>query len=157
MSKKTHAAGIFVIRKDYKLLICHPTNHDKNVWSIPKGKIENGEDAMDAAMRETYEETNIDFYNDDRLFVNKNFDIFELDVVEYNHKRKDLKPFVFKEVIDSEVDWSVIEIKCNSNVPEERGGFPEMDSYQWVSLSDAKKLLHPTQVVCLNKIQDIIK
>ena len=157
MSKKTHAAGIFIIRKDNKVLICHPTNHATDVWSIPKGKIEEDEDAMDAAMRETYEETNIDFYHDDRLSVNKNFDIFEMDVVNYSHKKKDLKTFVFKEVKDSNIKWSEIEIKCNSNVPHERGGFPEMDDFKFVSIKEAKKLLHYTQVECIEKFEKIIK
>ena len=157
MNIKTHAAGIFLIRKDNKLLICHPTNQPSNIWSIPKGKIEEDEDAMDAAMRETYEETNIDFYNDDRLSVNKNFDILEIDVVNYSHKKKDLKPFVFKEVKGSDVKWSEIEIKCNSNVPDERGGFPEMDKYKWVTLENAKKLLHYTQSECIAKFENLIK
>ncbi len=157
MNKKIHAAGIFVIRKDYKVLICHPTNHSTDVWSIPKGKIEDGEDAMDAAMRETYEETNIDFHHDDRLSVNKNFDIFEMDVVDYSHKRKDLKSFVFKEVKHSDIKWSEVEIKCNSNVPDERGGFAEMDLYKWVTLENAKKLLHYTQSECINKFENLIK
>jgi hypothetical protein len=29
---------------------------------------------------------------------------------------------------------SDIEIKCNSNVPKECGGFPEMDDYKMVSV-----------------------
>ena len=46
MGKKVHAAGIFLMRKDFNILICHQTNHAPNVWSIPKGKIEEGEGAM---------------------------------------------------------------------------------------------------------------
>ncbi len=40
---KTIAAGIFIVRKDKKILICHPTNHKPDFWSIPKGKVDNGE------------------------------------------------------------------------------------------------------------------
>lgn len=153
---KIHAAGIFLIRKDLKVLICHPTNHPYSFWSIPKGKIEEGEQPMEAALRETFEETNIDLHNDDRL-NNERFDIFELDVVNYSHKKKDLKPYVFQEVSSSDIDWSSIIIKCNSNVPVERGGFPEMDGYKWVTIQEAKKLLHKTQVICLEIFEKIIK
>jgi len=37
---KTIAAGIFILNKDKEVLICHPTNHPWDVWSIPKGKFE---------------------------------------------------------------------------------------------------------------------
>ena len=53
------------------------------------------------------------------------------------------------------LDSNKFKIKCNSNVPEERGGFPEMDDYRWVSIDDARKFLHPTQVACLDKIVEL--
>jgi 8-oxo-dGTP pyrophosphatase MutT (NUDIX family) len=156
MGKKVHAAGIFLMRKDFNILICHPTNHAPNVWSIPKGKIEEGEGAMEAAIRETYEETNVNL-NDKSLNVNDNFNIHEFDIVNYGHKKKDLHPFLFLELQTSNIDWDSVKIKCNSNVPIERGGFPEMDGYKWVTLKEAKELLHDTQVACIGKIIDIIR
>jgi hypothetical protein len=30
------------------------------------------------------------------------------------------------------VNFDLFKLKCNSNVPKERGGFPEMDDYKWV-------------------------
>lgn len=147
---RTIAAGLFILRKDFKLLICHPTNHAKDFFSIPKGKVEEGENHLEAAFRETYEETNLDLKDD------KNFKIFELDRAIYSHKKKILYPFLCLENHDSTFDWENTEIKCNSNVPEDRGGFPEMDGYEWVTLNKAKGLLHNTQVVCIPKILEII-
>ena len=43
---KVLAAGIFLVNKEKQVLICHPTNHPADVWSIPKGKIEKGEEAF---------------------------------------------------------------------------------------------------------------
>ena len=40
---KVLAAGIFLVNKENQVLICHPTNHPSDVWSIPKGKIEKNE------------------------------------------------------------------------------------------------------------------
>ena len=57
---KTIAAGMFLINKNMNLLICHPTNHKPNFWSIPKGKVEALETFVDACVRETFEESNID-------------------------------------------------------------------------------------------------
>ena len=147
---KTIAAGLFIVRKDKKLLVCHPTNHKPNFWSIPKGKVEDNETFLEGALRETYEETNLNLVD-----TNK-FDIFPMQSVNYSHKKKILYPFLYLEKIDSKFNWEDQELKCNSNVPDERGGFPEMDGYNWVTLDEARELLHATQVACIDKILEIL-
>jgi 8-oxo-dGTP pyrophosphatase MutT (NUDIX family) len=147
---KTIAAGLFIVRKDSKVLIAHPTNHKPDFWSIPKGKVEDNETCLEGALRETYEETNLD------LSLTSCFDIHTLPSVNYSHKKKIIYPFLFLEKNDSDFDWDGITLKCNSNVPKERGGFPEMDDFKWVTLDEAKGLLHATQVACIDKILYII-
>jgi 8-oxo-dGTP pyrophosphatase MutT (NUDIX family) len=142
------AAGILIIRKNGELLICHPTNHAKDFWSIPKGKVDKDETMLDAALRETYEETNIDLVN------MKGFVTHYLGSKTYLHKKKRIYCFAFIESQDSVINWSDIDIKCMSNVPIERGGFPEMDDYIWTTLNDAKSLLHETQVFFLDSIKE---
>jgi len=148
---KTQAAGIFIVNRDRKLLVCHPTNHKADFWSIPKGKIDEGESYFDCALRETYEETNID------LKDTPWFTIVELPAINYKHGKKMLHPYLYWENINSEFDWSKQVIKCNSNVPDERGDFPEMDDYKWVSIDEARTLLHDTQVACLDRVAEEIK
>lgn len=150
---KVIAAGIFIVKKDGTLLVCHPTNHAPDFWSIPKGKVEEGETMHEAALRETYEETNINFNEISDLHYN----VHSLDPVNYGHKKKMIYPFVHIEVSNSRLPWHEIDIKCNSNVPVERGGFPEMDDYKWVTLEEARVILHDTQVACLNKIIELVK
>ena len=147
---KVIASGIFIIRKDNKLLIAHPTNHDPNFWSIPKGKVEDNETFLEAALRETFEETNVKLNTSD-------FEIHTLPSVNYSHKKKIIYPFLFLEKKISKFDWDKVDIKCNSNVPEDRGGFPEMDKFKWVTLDEARELLHNTQVACIDKIINIFK
>lgn len=146
---KTIAAGIFIVRKNGSLLVCHPTNHKADFWSIPKGKTEDGETMLETAIRETYEETNLD------LRGTTNFNIHELEPVNYSHGKKKIYPFLFWETSSSDMDWDAIEIKCNSNVPVDRGGFPEMDEYKWVTLEEARSILHETQVACIDKLIEI--
>jgi len=145
---KTIAAGVFIINKNNKVLICHPTNHKPNTWSIPKGKIEALETFAEACIRETFEETNIDLSDyKDKLIM--------LDSVNYSHKKKMLIPFVLFENDYELLDLTMVTLQCNSNVPEDRGGFPEMDGYDWVTIDEARKLLHPTQVACLDKVKQL--
>ena len=145
---KVLAAGVFLVNKEKKILICHPTNHPADVWSIPKGKVEKEELEIEAALRETYEETNVDLTQVDW--------IIELDVQTYSHKKKAIKPFVVMETKNPSIDFNSFDLKCNSNVPKARGGFPEMDDYMWVDIDIARKLLHKTQVACLDAIEKFI-
>jgi 8-oxo-dGTP pyrophosphatase MutT (NUDIX family) len=145
---KTIAAGIFLVRRDGRLLVCHPTNHKPDFWSIPKGKVEDGESLVVAAIRETFEETNID--------VSTCFNIRPLEPQYYSHKKKMIHPFLLMERENDNIDWSTFNIKCNSHVLPERGGFPEMDDFKWVTLEEAKSLVHETQVACLDQISSLV-
>ena len=153
MSSKVQAAGIFIINREKKLLVCHPTNHKVDFYSIPKGKVEENEAMIDAALRETWEETNIDLATSDSVC---SFHVHHFLPVQYKHGKKVLNPFVYIEHICSRMDWSEIEIKCNSYVDDVRGQFPEMDGYKWVTLDEARTLLHDTQVKCLDIIENLI-
>src|SRR5690349_15330063 len=64
MSKRHDSAGLVIYRLKPRLefLLVHPggpywTRKDDGAWSIPKGEIEAGEDLLQAARRETEEET----------------------------------------------------------------------------------------------------
>lgn len=54
-------AGV-ILKHDNEVLLCKrsPEKSMPNVWSIPSGKIEDGESPGQAAIREFYEETNIE-------------------------------------------------------------------------------------------------
>jgi ADP-ribose pyrophosphatase YjhB (NUDIX family) len=53
-------AGIFLVSKNGTILVGHPTNHSENFFSVPKGGVNKDEKLIDAAIRETYEESNVD-------------------------------------------------------------------------------------------------
>lgn len=142
---KTIAAGIYLVNKDKKVLICHPTNHRTDFWSIPKGKVEKDEELINAAIRETYEETNIDL-KEYQMMVN-------MSPLTYTHRKKVLHPYICYEEANPSFNFNEFELKCNSNVPEDRGGFPEMDDYRWVTFDEAKTLLHKLQADAIDKVE----
>jgi len=139
-------AGVFIVNKKRELLICHPTNHSDTLWSIPKGMVEDGEMLIDAAIRETFEETNIDLTGVSGLEP--------LPSVVYKNNKKMLYPYLCWEPSVTGLNWYTFDIKCNSNVPIEAGGFLEMDDFKFVTLDEARVLLHESQV---GTIDDIIK
>lgn len=144
---KVKAAGIFLVNKENKILVGHPTHHKPEFWSIPKGKIDGDETPLEAAIRETYEESNVKLFKDLHEFV-------ELGKYVYRHKKKDIMLYAHFET--EHANWDSINIMCNSNVPEERGGFPEMDDFKWVTVDEAREILHNTQVAALDKLDSVI-
>jgi 8-oxo-dGTP pyrophosphatase MutT (NUDIX family) len=126
-------AGILIQNIDGDFLMCHPTNHP-DVWSLPKGHIESGETPMQAAIRETIEETNID--------ISKlNGTILFLTQFSYNisgNKTKNLHVFLFKSNIDlKKLD---LDIKCISSFTTKDGSQKlEMDKHEWFSYDEVTK------------------
>lgn len=53
---KTHSAGGVVLNPKGEVIV---VNQKGTSWSLPKGHLENGEEALTAAKREIYEETGI--------------------------------------------------------------------------------------------------
>src|ERR1035437_5674705 len=137
-----YTCGTFFVSKDNKLLICHPTNAPKNSWSIPKGLRDKDESSLDAAIRELKEETGI--------MVGQVILIDECHV--YKTGKKTLIPHYHKSEIDS-IEYKLV---CSSIVKLKDREFPEVDRFDWVTIEDAKKVLHDTQVKCLNKIEKLL-
>jgi 8-oxo-dGTP diphosphatase len=54
------AVGVVCLRGDFVLLIRRGTPPRQGEWSLPGGRIEPGERAMDAALRELREETGVE-------------------------------------------------------------------------------------------------
>ena len=55
-TQKVECAGGIIINQFNKIAI---VNQNYDSWSLPKGHIDKGETAIDAAIREIYEETGI--------------------------------------------------------------------------------------------------
>lgn len=144
-------AGIFILNKKRELLLAHPTNHPRSFFSVTKGAIEETDaNPFEAALRETAEECNVNF-NDYENVVYK-----LLTPVTFRNKRKKLTAFLVMAEENPHIDFDSFELKCNSNVEEEKGGFPEMDDFKYVSLSEAKCMVHESQVICIEEIEKII-
>ena len=121
------ACGIFLINNKKEIVLGHATNAPSFIWSIPKGIIEKGESYLDAAIRETYEETNIKI----DIKSKKIKKIVEFDIIRYKKTKKQLKSFLI--IIDD--DFSNVELKCTSTfVNRQNKKVPENDKVILVPL-----------------------
>ena len=113
------SAGILIVLRNEKVLLCHPTNSNWNsTYSPPKGIVNGGERIIDAAIRETFEETSIVI--SENMISNKS--PIEIDYVKSGK--------VYKKVYLYRVDISSIdEIGIESEVIDKR--LLQIDEIDW--------------------------
>ena len=113
---KRLSCGIVIFSPDAELLLCHVTNQSH--WDLPKGGIDGQETAVQAALRETHEETGITLVADD---------LFDLGTFEYTAK-KNLR--LYSTCIER-VDPATL--VCASHYSDRSSGrqLPEMDGFGW--------------------------
>lgn len=131
------SAGLLIYRRadaDVRVLLVHPggpfwARKDDGAWSIPKGLVEENEDALTAAQRETDEEIGIKV---DGPFAR------------LGDYRQPGGKIVMAWSVEALTDIDVATIKSNSFTMEwpPRSGsmkeFPEVDKAGWFSLAEAE-------------------
>ena len=142
------SAGILLHRADAtEVLLVHPggpywTRRDAGAWSIPKGEVEDGEDARTAALREFAEETGtllpgraLEPLGSVKLKSGKLVHAFAV--------AGDMDPAT---LVSStfELEW-----------PPRSGRiltFPEVDRAGWFGLDEAREKLNPAQVAFVDRL-----
>lgn len=146
MYKKTLSSGVIVKSKD-KFLLGHATNN--NFFDIFKGHTEYGELPQQAALRELYEEANID------IRLNE---LIEVGFAEYN-QNKDLHLFIL-ECSDEELERYWENCCCTSMITTSifrdgkkiKARMPEIDYYVIVDKSELHEYLFPNLYKTLTNI-----
>lgn len=118
---KNRSAGVVIIRYEKnKPLILMMRAY--SYWDFPKGKIEEGEDAIEAAIREVHEESGI-------TKLNFKWGQINIETEPYGKYKKITKYFL------AETNEKKVVIMVNPEI-----GKAEHDEYRWVSFDEANKL-----------------
>ncbi len=152
MSKKS--AGLIVYREanaTLEVLLVHPggpfwSNKDDGAWSIPKGEIEEDEEALSVALREFKEETGSEISGD----------FIPLDPL-----RQPGGKFIYAWTVEGNFD----PVKLSSNTfwlewPPKSGRqkeYPEVDRAAWFSIEAAMKKILKGQQGFLQQLQEKYK
>ena len=148
------SAGILLFRERHgetEVLLIKPggpfwRNKDAGAWMIPKGAVERGETASEAALREFEEETGTRLTGTPfplakvRQSGGKSVEAFALE--------GDLDAAALKS-IDFEMEW-----------PPRSGRlqrFPEADEARWMTFAEARKLMLPSQLPLLDALEAKLK
>ncbi len=134
------SCGTVILDPQGELLLCHVTGQSH--WDLPKGGIEASETPLDAALRETYEETGL------RLDP---AGLLDLGRLAYTDK-KDLHLYA---ALLPRIDPA--SLHCESHYIEHRTGRrrPEMDAYGWFPTARVRELCTPKMALVLGASLDL--
>lgn len=138
--KRTLSCGV-LIQSPKGWLLAHATKTPR--WDLPKGRAEEGESALDAAMRETHEEIGIDLTPWKSQMVDRGKHVYL--------PKKDLHLFTL--YVDQPFDLS--SCCCSTYIERSGENIPETDAYAWVAPQDAIRMVGKSLVQYLKNL-DII-
>lgn len=147
MGDPTQSAGLLMYRRngsDIEVFLCRPFSLEKqkrNLWGIPKGRIDSGENAEDAAKREFFEETGL---------IPPNVPQFYLGKVMYPSGKKEVSVWTFE--FDPPKGFV---FKSNYTKTKDGEGktviVPEIDEWSWFNISDARQNIMISQREILSR------
>jgi len=143
MSKKLVTAAIVMIDADGNILACHATGRRMDTgWDFPKGCVDEGEDDLQAAIRELREETDIHLLDYDRARI-KDLGVFP------HNREKDIHIFLYQTTWFPKLE----ELKCTSYFELDGKQIPEVNAFKIIS----KEERHLFNKVLQNKFEIIDK
>jgi predicted NUDIX family NTP pyrophosphohydrolase len=143
------SAGILVYRRragGLEVFLVHPggpfwARKDLGVWSIPKGELADGEEPLDAALREFAEETG---------------QTIRGDFLTLTPAKQPSRKIVHAFAVDGEVDAErIASNEFEMEWPPRSGRtqrFPEVDRGAWFTLAEARRRVHAGQVPVLDEL-----
>lgn len=133
---KRLSCGVVILNPERELLLCHVTG--QNHWDLPKGGIDTHETPLEAAVRETREESGLRLAPDALL---------DLGRFRYTAK-KDLHLFA---ALTPRIALS--DLRCESHCTDRHSGreLPEMDGFGWFAFQRVAQLCTPKMALVLGE------
>jgi predicted NUDIX family NTP pyrophosphohydrolase len=146
------SAGLLLYKRENNILqvfLVHPggpffAKKDAGAWSLPKGEIDEGEDALAAARREFEEETGCRP---------------EGDFLPLSHVTQKSGKIVRAWAVEGDCDAQAIQSNTFTLEWPPKSGrmreFPEVDKAGWFTIKEAKEKINPAQDALLDELETI--
>lgn len=136
--KKVSAGLILTDKKSF--LGCHSTGN--YFYDIPKGAIEEGEEALEACIREVSEETGLKI---------KNENLIELGVFDYNYEKNLHLFLLLKDNLPNPT-----EMNCTTYFTKTKTGekLPEVDRFRYIKFEEKEAFLTENMKRVIQNIED---
>lgn len=133
------SCGILILNQFGEILMGH--SNGNNFYDLPKGKLEEGEEHIDCAIRECIEETSLRFEKGELLTLGE---------FAYN-KTKRISLFL-KKVKKEDINFE--ELKCTSMFEHyyTKKLIPEFDSFAWIHYSTIDENCAKSMSILLSKV-----
>jgi|TARA_B110001452_G_scaffold132045_1_gene109704 putative (di)nucleoside polyphosphate hydrolase len=124
--------GIVVINSDNKVFVAKRIDNPKNLWQMPQGGVDNGEDYLTAAYRELEEETSI-----------RNVKLIkELDELTTYELPKNLLGIIWKgKYRGQQQKWFIMKFLGQDNEINIKTKHPEFCEWKWINLENITDLV----------------
>ncbi|MGE5282832.1 MAG: NUDIX domain-containing protein [Chloroflexota bacterium] len=148
----TESAGIMLFRRadgPVEVLLAHPggpfwAKKDLGAWSVPKGEVEDGEEARAGALRELEEE------------LGSNFGLTADDLVELGSVRQKGGKVVHCWAAERDFDPAGLRSATFEVEWPPRSGrrreFPEVDRAEWFGVEEARRRINAAQTELLDRL-----
>lgn len=142
-----HSAGIIPFRQridegGLEFFVGHPGGMRRNYWAFLKGRIEEGESTMDAAIREFSEESGVS-----ESAIREKTLIPLGSVMQTSHKMVTAFGAEFRDINATD---------CRSNRVE-GSEIPEIDAYRWMTYDELKHVTCPAHLLFYSTLEKMKK
>jgi len=148
LDKKVTSAGIIITDGNVILgCLVDRSGRHKQFYDLPKGKIDPGESAQKAAVRETWEEANI------KINPKKLIDLGRFKYLKKSKywPAKDIHLFMYK--VDTANLPSLSLMKCNSFYHDKDGSLkPETIGFKYIGIKNIKQYMSKNMIKVLGKV-----
>ena len=150
MAKRSAGVILYRLRTGVEVFLVHPggpfwVKKDEGAWSIPKGEHQDGEESIDVARREFFEETGFEVSGD---------------FVEIGSVKQTGGKVVTAWAVEGDCDPDLLRSNLFEMEWPPRSGriqsFPEVDRGGWLSLGEAKRRILKSQEPLLDMFSTVL-
>ena len=140
--------GIILLNKDNKIFVAKRIDNPKNFWQMPQGGVDEGENDLEAAYRELYEETSI-----------KKVELIQEIDGSFTYELPDrLLGIIWKGKFKGQTQkWFLMKYLGNDNEIDLKTNNPEFLEWKWVNIDEITEIVVDFKLHVYRELKEKVK